>query len=454
MHLFLVFFAVLFLAVLPVSAADDISLVLDQKITEHFSGETHKGGEKMPPVKSTQVKSTLTLADDRFAVKAGEREEIYDFRSRKVTYVDHGKKTYEVTSLYAIPAFKIYEKRNQEVLFLKLPKEVGIKMGNVRPFDLESKFGVGKDSSVATQITDKMDGAVRRFSFEGAEVASYSLAETAIPAERKDEYGRYFAHRQELHPAIVAKILAEERFVGMLKHTHNSVLPQKVEYAATIEAGSGVVPTDVPQGYRRIYARNKALDEVIRRSMSEKEVPKQEYPVMMKTLLDKRDNAGVVMLFMEYTVQHGTDGVEDLVETLKAALEEDKKKGGKLGYVVAAMRQNPESKEQAQQIVSILEEARTQNYTHGYIINVFLGNTYAAMRQGPKAVQLLIEALEHNPFLTGAYKDLGDKLMMAYEMPDAWACWDRMREIHPEHMLAGSVTEMEKALVRDFPQYF
>ena len=440
----------------PVLAADSISLVLDQKITQHFSDKAHKGGEKLPPVKSEEVKSVVTLADDRFAVKSGDKEEIYDFISRKIISIDHGKKTYETISLYAIPAFKFYEKKNQEVLFLMMPKETGIKMGNVRPFDLESQFGAGKNSTVAASISDKMDGAVRRFSLDGAEVASYSLTDMAVPADRKDEYARYFAHKQSLHPAIVEKALAEGRFLGMLSHSHNSVLPEKVDYTATIEAKAGVaeIVAQAPHDYQRVYASNKRLNDIIRRSMTEKEMSKEEYTATMKSLLDAGDNPGVVMLFMEYTVQHGTEGIENLADFLKAALEADKAKGDRLGYVVAAIRRNPESKEEAERVIAILEEARAQNYTHGYIINVFLGNTYAAMKQGPKGMEMIVEALERNPFLVGAYKDLGDKLMTAYEMPDAWACWDRMREIRPEHMLSGTVTDMETRLVADFPQYF
>jgi hypothetical protein len=51
-------------------------------------------------------------------------------------------------------------------------------------------------------------------------------------------------------------------------------------------------------------------------------------------------------------------------------------------------------------------------------------NHRARLKQPKEAERLFMEALQANPVLAGAYKDLGDLLLMQYDSPRAWRCWD------------------------------
>ena len=50
-----------------------------------------------------------------------------------------------------------------------------------------------------------------------------------------------------------------------------------------------------------------------------------------------------------------------------------------------------------------------------------------------EAKRLLIRAIEANPRLAAAYKDLGDLFLRDFDARRAWACWETARAIAPTH---------------------
>jgi tetratricopeptide (TPR) repeat protein len=73
----------------------------------------------------------------------------------------------------------------------------------------------------------------------------------------------------------------------------------------------------------------------------------------------------------------------------------------------------------------------------------------------PKAaIELLARAIEANPRLTGAYKDLGDLYLQDWDMERAWRCWDIARGIAPSHPLLRGVADYEQMLLERYLEYF
>jgi hypothetical protein len=67
---------------------------------------------------------------------------------------------------------------------------------------------------------------------------------------------------------------------------------------------------------------------------------------------------------------------------------------------------------------------------------------------------LLIEALEVNPFLAVAYKDVGDIYLGEYDGRRAWRCWEAARRIAPNHEAVKQVDKLEEMLANEHPDYF
>lgn len=88
-----------------------------------------------------------------------------------------------------------------------------------------------------------------------------------------------------------------------------------------------------------------------------------------------------------------------------------------------------------------------------YIVKVFRGGLI--MENDPEtAYKLYVEALEAQPSLSGAWKDLGEIYYRTFEAVDAWRCWDTARRLAPRHQLLEEVNALETRLRGTYPDYF
>ena len=116
---------VVVLPIRPSFGAEFSSFSLEQKKVRHFSPNTTTGGEPQPERTEQHTNAQVTFSQSQFSVRTGTSERLYDFEAGRLIYIDHEKKTYLPTALYAVPAFKLFEMQNQELLFIKVPKETG-----------------------------------------------------------------------------------------------------------------------------------------------------------------------------------------------------------------------------------------------------------------------------------------------------------------------------------------
>ncbi|HEX5343622.1 MAG TPA: hypothetical protein VFX55_14110 [Duganella sp.] len=56
--------------------------------------------------------------------------------------------------------------------------------------------------------------------------------------------------------------------------------------------------------------------------------------------------------------------------------------------------------------------------------------------------------------MAGAYKDLGDLLLMQYDSPRAWRCWDTGRRLALGFVNFEAVNKFEASMVAQHPEYF
>jgi hypothetical protein len=88
------------------------------------------------------------------------------------------------------------------------------------------------------------------------------------------------------------------------------------------------------------------------------------------------------------------------------------------------------------------------------MIDLFIANDRATLGDRQGAIAGLVAVLQAHPFIAGAYKDLGDNLLLAYEAPQAWRSWDLGRRIAPTFHNFKAVGEFEERLAAQHPEYF
>jgi hypothetical protein len=115
---------------------------------------------------------------------------------------------------------------------------------------------------------------------------------------------------------------------------------------------------------------------------------------------------------------------------------------------------SPRDQAAAKKAVETLEELHKQSGSAGYMLDVFEGNILLNMRGGTGGADHLLAALKANPYLLGAWHDLGGYYYQSFEADKAWACWDAARKVNPQHSMLKPVTEMENRLRTAFPEFF
>jgi hypothetical protein len=88
------------------------------------------------------------------------------------------------------------------------------------------------------------------------------------------------------------------------------------------------------------------------------------------------------------------------------------------------------------------------------MLDVFEGNILFNLRGGQAGADHLLAALKVNPYLLGAWKDLGGYYYRSYETDMAWACWDAARRVNAQHSMLLQITELENRLRQAFPEFF
>jgi hypothetical protein len=166
------------------------------------------------------------------------------------------------------------------------------------------------------------------------------------------------------------------------------------------------------------------------------------------TAIDTHKEKGAMQYLWQ---QHTLMTVSDRATPLPPA--RDKLSGdAQVMRVVAALGKHDAS--QAPRIADEFASLRALSPSHIDVLDIFEGNTRLEMRQGPQGTELLLAAARADPYLTGAWHDLGDYYYRSFKMPEAWACLDAARRIAPADPMLRPANNLEQALRTKNPEFF
>lgn len=89
-----------------------------------------------------------------------------------------------------------------------------------------------------------------------------------------------------------------------------------------------------------------------------------------------------------------------------------------------------------------------------HVLRIFQAGVLSARNENRQAMKLYQEALQGDPHIAGAWKDLGDMYFQAYECEPAWQCWDAARHLAPDFKPLQKVNELEQMLRKEYPEFF
>jgi tetratricopeptide (TPR) repeat protein len=398
-------------------------------------------------VTSGSTQADVTLADTYIAVQSPKVRTIYDFSARRRIEIDLAARTYVDFSLFDMLGFRVMEMENRKVLngalaSVKLDAALG------RTVDIENELAVAKDK--ASVIDEKTDGDMLRFSSGGMELASWSKSGAKVDAADAARFAQFVRYTQGGHPQLLEKLAKSGMIPDRLTLTMRSAGGVRTLNLAMAAVQPAQPPAHDVKGYAP-RASGQGLDALLDRvaAMSPQQLDALRAAHPCDNSVDFSDaNVMDTMLGrIECTLATGKPMAQPAAAQMQAVRDSPS-----LTLMFASI--NPAKPEQYADAVKTLVELRKLAPRKAHVLKLFEANHRLRLRQYKESQQLFEEVLEADPVLGGAYKDLGDLLLMQYDSPRAWRSWDTGRRVSPGLPNFQPVNQFESGMTTQHPEYF
>ena len=420
---------VIFPALLALAAAPQVQAAVSLHVTATSQDRT------------TQM--DVTLADSYMAVATPAGRVIYDFKTRRRFAINTAAGEYVEYSLYDTLGFRVMELQNrvrlQGALAAAKAEAPALAMA-VQENELSLLAGA------PAVIDEKAEGGTLAFSTGGVRLATWSEAGAKVAAADAAQFARFMRYAQGGHPQLLDKL------------AKGGVIPAHLSFFVsgdrTLRLDISAVRTIQPQAYDLTpYKREMSatgLDAVLDRfaAMTPEQLAavRAQYPCDSASDVSEAQLLDTMLGKLECSLITGTPMV--LTEAQKQAV----KTSPSVGLLFAAI--NPGKSSEYEDALKTLVALRVQAPRKAYVLKIFEANQRVRMKQAKEGERLFLEVLQANPVLAGAYKDLGDLLLMQYDSPRAWRCWDTGRRLAPGFQNFEAINKFEAGMAEQHPEYF
>jgi tetratricopeptide (TPR) repeat protein len=391
----------------------------------------------------------VTLGHQYLITEAEGTRTIYDFERLRVLRVTLASASYTDDSLYSDIGFRALEFQNRIMLGSAL------QAGNasVNPMELalvEQLFSLS-NPKVNTFIEQRHADGVSEFFWTTQKLMAVSNKTQELPPGYQAEYWRFLRYYAGGHPKVYAALKSlngvpeKISFVltNMGSETREITLKAIGSTADTPYSLEGLArarPDEEPYSTLGVLGPDAAakLAERMEATIKARDAAIAQGPVLeavlsnMAMLIMSGDGASLTAWIAQHRDALQSDGS---ARSLSANLE-------------------PRDQAGAQKALQVLSELSKQSGSAAYMLDVFQGNTLLSLRDGKAGSDHLLAALKLNPYLLGAWKDLGGYYYQSFRTDKAWACWDAARRINPQHSMLLRITEIERQLHATFPEFF
>ena len=404
-------------------------------------------GVANPPADTRQVMD-VTLSDDYTAVKMPKVELIYDFKSRRYFVLDTVNKVYVDYSLYSIAGFRTMELKNRENINAMLAK-AKIDTPLSRQVDREQELSVAGDDAV--KIDESAGDGTLEFSSEGRKLASWSKAGARVGEADAARFAQFLRYTQAGHPQMLARLARDGVIPGRLTFTVNTGVGVRTVTIGVAEVKSARPPAYDLKGYAPRVAQTGELDIMLDRmaSLTPERLAALRAAHPCDTAADYRDDQLLDTMLGRTECVLATG--EPMLPFTPAQLEKMREDPA-VALMLASV--SPKNKEEYEGAVKTLAELRKQAPRKAHVLKLLEANNRLRLGQRKESLQLFGEVLEANPVLGGAYKDLGDLLLLTGDSPRAWRSWDIGRGIAPKVPNFTAVNDFEAMLLKRHPEFF
>lgn len=435
------------LCVVPVAAHP----VLTFTVTSHKEppkGMKSSTGKEAKPSDETYP-LTITLGHQYLIEEMQGTRTIYDFDRLRILRVDLAKRSYADNSLYSDIGFRAAEFQNRIMLGTAL--QAGkLAVNPMEPALMEQLFSMSSPKEQTT-IDQRHAGDGAEFFWSKQILMKVSDKTQALPAGYQSEYWRFLRYYAGGHPQIYAALGSVQGvpekvslvLTNMSTETRGitlNTIRSEADAPYSLEGLVLTTPDEAPYITLKLLGPDAVARLTERRETTEKA---RDAAIAAGHVLD------AMLANMAIMIMTGDQaGTSAWIMQHREAIQSDES-----ARSLAASLQ-PRDQAAAQAAAQTLVDLHKQDLSSAYMLDVFLGNTRASSPDGQSGMDHLLAALSVNPYLLGAWKDLGGFYYQSFHADKAWACWDAARRVNPRHPMLLPVTEMETRLRTAFPEFF
>jgi hypothetical protein len=391
-----------------------------------------------PALPRSERTFVVVLGSRRVDVQEEGLRTVLDYGQERMLRVEADGR-YRESSLLARIAYLDMEMKNRATL-RKLLDAAGAKDEWTTPREISTLFGwpaEGDDTSVETEL----DGRAVVFRDCGEELARWTPSTESLDDEQRASLARFLQFGCRLHPAvrdaISAKGLVPEalRFrwfdVGMRSTTDLTLL------GATRAKDAGAT-----QLGRRIFDESDKLARLAQRVIAPTEeeaaarIGKDDFVRLAQEARAAGRFEDAALLLIECGLQTGDQMAHEFRELLSD--EAARERTGRLLGIIG--NRDPEA------CLAGLAALDRTAFGRPHVLDVFRANALSTADRPDEAIDAMIGALLGNPWLAGAWKDLGGIFYGRFDTDRAWLAWEAGRRAAPDHPMWVEVRRLEDRL--------
>jgi hypothetical protein len=434
--------------------ADEFRCVFD--MTRQVVGFTTPEPGTLPVGPPAPEAVTVGLARDYvYEVYKGGNALYIHFPSRRIVDLYLGEKTFVDASLYGNVAFRVNELINRRAMGEAM-KAAELREVSDQLFD---RFRAESELSLRSPV-DKVPLTDSSFQYVplgrgwsvvygGETVVRFVPSTVRVPERFRRAYRHFLTYWCAIHPLVRDKILA----TGVLPETLAFVRPVvREKYLNTLRLRSTATSPQewagVPRDYAPRYDPKDPLDRILQAFEARRSTPPDTSRATLIQFVDGALKRGRVLDaylgWWEHTAMTG-----DMAEDVRRWIVDTR--SPQLRPFIGHGKMSPED---TQAWVKDIQATDRKGLTKGYVLDALCGGLLAELGRGREAADLLVKALEANPFLDICYPALGGCYMAWFDTAKAWQCYDTARRVNPRSRFLDGVRDLEARLARDFPEEF
>jgi hypothetical protein len=376
---------------------------------------------------------------------------VYDFEHARVFQLDQKTKTIQDNSLYADVGFRVLEFFNR----VNLGTMMHSAKIDTQLFDLaaiEHLFSLSADKS-DTVVDSVETNGTKVYRAKQTVLMTVSDRTQSLPAASQGDYWRFMRYYVGGHPAIYASLAPVKGVpIQVVVELHNLGVETRTLKLESIRTGPDTAYS--LDGYQRASPNTEPF---VALRLVDANAP-EALALRVTRARQDRDDAfargdyvGAMLAYDDMLLSNGT-GEPEWLKMAYNQLTADpatQRLNGAAASGARTVRDSVAQKKALEEFATL----RTLNPTYVDVLDVFEANVRIALRE-EHGQDLLFDALHVNPYLIGAWHDLGDSYYRAFRMPDAWTCWDVARRISPSAPMMREVDQLEQLLRAKNPQFF